>query len=58
VQQGTPCQPSSGWTAGEVTVYWFDVEQGDAQLIIGPSGRMLLVEEWILPKPWQQPDPE
>jgi hypothetical protein len=41
---GTACQPGSGWTAGEVTVYWFDVEQGDAQLIIGPTGKTLLVD--------------
>lgn len=33
--QGSACQPSTHWTAGEVTVWWFDVEQGDAQLIIG-----------------------
>ena len=29
---------------GEVTVYWFDVEQGDGQLIIGPTGKTLLVD--------------
>ncbi len=40
----TSCQPSSLWTAGEVTVWWFDVEQGDAQLVIGPTGRTLLID--------------
>jgi beta-lactamase superfamily II metal-dependent hydrolase len=29
---------------GEVTLYWFDVEQGDGQLLIGPSGRTLLID--------------
>src|SRR5262245_15609506 len=29
---------------GEVTVYWFDVEQGDGQLIIGPTGKTLLID--------------
>ena len=29
---------------GEVSVYWFDVEQGDAQLVIGPTGRTLLID--------------
>ena len=29
---------------GEVTVYWFDVEQGDSQLIVGPTGKTLLID--------------
>ena len=29
---------------GEVTVYWFDVEQGDSQLVVGPTGRTLLID--------------
>ncbi len=29
---------------GEVTVYWLDVEQGDGQLIIGPTGKTLLID--------------
>lgn len=29
---------------GEVSVYWFDVEQGDGQLIIGPTGKTLLID--------------
>lgn len=38
------CQPTSHWTADEVTVWWFDVEQGDAQLVIGPTGETLLID--------------
>ena len=44
VTQATPCQPTQHWAAGEVTVWWFDVEQGDSQLIIGPTGRTLLID--------------
>lgn len=29
---------------GEVSVYWFDVEQGDSQLIVGPTGKTLLID--------------
>jgi beta-lactamase superfamily II metal-dependent hydrolase len=39
-----PCASPVGWTSGEVTVYWFDVEQGDGQLIIGPTGKTLLID--------------
>lgn len=45
-----PPQPASAAVActtpnpGEVTVYWLDVEQGDGQLIIGPTGKTLLID--------------
>src|SRR5687767_5680291 len=46
-----PAQPASAAplscttpNPGEVTVYWFDVEQGDGQLVIGPSGETLLID--------------
>jgi beta-lactamase superfamily II metal-dependent hydrolase len=41
-----PCSSGTGgtWTAGEVTLTWFDVEQGDAQLIVGPTGKTLLID--------------
>jgi beta-lactamase superfamily II metal-dependent hydrolase len=46
----SPAQPASAAVActtpnpGEVTLYWLDVEQGDGQLLIGPSGRTLLID--------------
>ena len=42
----TPCAEGVGgtWTPGELDVYWFDVEQGDGQLIVGPTGRTLLID--------------
>ncbi|HEY3109656.1 MAG TPA: hypothetical protein VGL23_12930 [Chloroflexota bacterium] len=39
-----PCQGGGSWTAGEVTLYWFDVDQGDSQLLVGPTGRTLLID--------------
>ncbi len=39
-----PCSSSGTWTEGEVSVYWFDVEQGDSQLIVGPTGKTLLID--------------
>jgi beta-lactamase superfamily II metal-dependent hydrolase len=41
---GTACSTAGTWQQGEVNVYWFDVEQGDAQLVVGPTGRTLLVD--------------
>jgi beta-lactamase superfamily II metal-dependent hydrolase len=42
--QAMPCSSSGTWTPGEVSVYWFDVEQGDSQLIVGPTGKTLLID--------------
>ena len=39
-----PCSTSGTWTQGEVNLYWFDVEQGDSQLIVGPTGKTLLID--------------
>lgn len=41
---GVPCSTSGTWQQGELNVYWFDVEQGDAQLLVGPNGKTLLVD--------------
>lgn len=41
---GVPCSTSGTWQQGELNVYWFDVEQGDAQLLVGPTGKTLLVD--------------
>jgi len=39
VPDATHCQTSGTWRQGELNVYWFDVEQGDGQLIVGPPAR-------------------
>jgi beta-lactamase superfamily II metal-dependent hydrolase len=39
-----PCSAAGTWTKGEVSLYWFDVEQGDSQLIVGPTGKTLLID--------------
>lgn len=44
VAQAPSCSTSGAWRQGELNVYWFDVEQGDAQLVVGPTGRTLLVD--------------
>jgi|GEM_PF-1956724 len=41
---GTPCQTSGSWVQGELNVYFLDVEQGDAQLLVGPTGRTMLLD--------------
>jgi beta-lactamase superfamily II metal-dependent hydrolase len=38
------CSTAGTWKQGELNVYWFDVEQGDSQLIVGPTGRTVLVD--------------
>jgi beta-lactamase superfamily II metal-dependent hydrolase len=44
VTQGSSCASTGTWQAGELNVYWFDVEQGDAQLVVGPTGRTMLID--------------
>lgn len=41
---GAACSTSGTWRQGEINVYWFDVEQGDSQLIVGPTGKTLLID--------------
>lgn len=38
------CSTAGTWRQGEFNIYWFDVEQGDSQLIVGPTGRTMLVD--------------
>ena len=38
------CATSGTWKQGELNVYWFDVEQGDSQLIVGPTGKTMLID--------------
>jgi beta-lactamase superfamily II metal-dependent hydrolase len=38
------CSTSGTWRPGELNIYWFDVEQGDSQLIVGPTGKTLLID--------------
>lgn len=44
VPDATSCSTGGTWRQGELNVYWFDVDQGDAQLIVGPTGKTLLVD--------------
>ncbi len=44
VPNATPCSTAGAWRQGELNVYWFDVDQGDAQLVVGPTGRTLLID--------------
>ncbi len=39
-----PCSTAGSWRQGELNIYWFDVEQGDSQLLVGPTGRTLLID--------------
>jgi beta-lactamase superfamily II metal-dependent hydrolase len=38
------CSTAGAWRPGELNVYWFDVDQGDSQLIVGPTGKTLLID--------------
>jgi beta-lactamase superfamily II metal-dependent hydrolase len=40
------CSAGTGgsWAPGEVSVFWLDVKQGDSQLIVGPTGKTLLID--------------
>jgi len=38
------CSTAGTWRQGELNIYWFDVEQGDSQLVVGPTGRTLLID--------------
>jgi len=44
VPNASPCSTSGTWRPGELNVYWFDVEQGDGQLIVGPTGKTMLID--------------
>ncbi len=44
VPQAPTCSTAGAWRQGELNVYWFDVEQGDAQLVVGPTGKTLLID--------------
>src|SRR5260221_5457514 len=39
-----PCQTSGTWAQGEMNLYWLDVEQGDSQLLVGPTGKTMLID--------------
>lgn len=41
---GTPCQTTGTWTQGELDIWFLDVEQGDAQFIVGPGGETMLLD--------------
>lgn len=41
---GAPCSTAGTWQQGELNVYWLDVEQGDGQLVVGPTGKTLLID--------------
>ncbi len=40
---GAPCSTGT-WVEGEFNIYFFDVEQGDSQLIVGPTGKTMLID--------------
>lgn len=42
--QAPSCSTSGAWRQGELNIYWFDVEQGDAQLLVGPTGTTMLID--------------
>ncbi len=38
------CSTAGTWTQGQLNIYWFDVNQGDSQLLVGPTGRTMLID--------------
>lgn len=42
--QAPSCSTSGAWRQGELNVYWFDVDQGDSQLVVGPTGTTMLID--------------
>lgn len=44
VVQAPSCSTAGTWTQGELNVYFFDVEQGDSQFVVGPAGRTMLID--------------
>jgi beta-lactamase superfamily II metal-dependent hydrolase len=38
------CSAAGTWEPGELNIFFFDVEQGDSQLIVGPTGRTMLID--------------
>lgn len=43
-EAGQTCSTAGTWQQGEINIYWLDVEQGDSQLIVGPTGRTMLID--------------
>ncbi|HEV2250543.1 MAG TPA: hypothetical protein VGT60_08555 [Candidatus Limnocylindria bacterium] len=39
-----PCSTSGTWAQGEMNLYWLDVNQGDSQLLVGPTGKTMLID--------------
>ena len=44
VPDAATCSTSGAWRQGQLNVYWFDVDQGDSQLLVGPTGRTMLID--------------
>ena len=44
VPDAAACSTSGSWVQGQLNVYWFDVDQGDSQLLVGPTGRTMLID--------------
>lgn len=44
VANAPACSTSGTWTPGQLNIYWFDVDQGDSQLLVGPTGTTMLID--------------
>lgn len=44
VPNAAACSTSGTWTPGQLNIYWFDVDQGDSQLLVGPTGKTMLID--------------